>query len=87
MYLRCVIPSDANSTKARLLFVCDAAEVGIVLGAYVGYERQDGSWSCDLLFGKGLLAPENWTIPQKELHALSGLSNLKVVLENAIGTW
>ena len=40
-----------------------------------------------MLFGKGLLAAENWTIPQKELHGLSALSNLKVVLENCLGNW
>jgi hypothetical protein len=49
---------------------------GIMIGAYVGYERKCGDWSCDLLFGKGLLAPENWTIPQKELHGLSVLAVL-----------
>ena len=40
-----------------------------------------------MLFGKGLLAPENWTIPQKELHGLSALSNLKVILENCLSGW
>ena len=60
---------------------------GIMIGAYVGYERKCGDWSCDLLFGKGLLAPENWTIPQKELHGLSVLANLKIILENALGPW
>ena len=58
-----------------------------MIGAYVGYERKCGDWSCDLLFGKGLLAPENWTIPQKELHGLSVLANLKIILENALGPW
>ena len=65
----------------------DAADVGIVLGAYVCYPRPDSQWSCDLLFGKGLLAQENWTIPCKELHALSALSNLKIILENSLSSW
>ena len=34
-----------------------------------------------------MLAQENWTIPLKELHGLSALSNLKVILENSIGSW
>ena len=86
MYLRCSIPIDAVSTAARILLLGDAADDGIILGAYVGYQRKCGDWSCDLLFGKGLLAPENWTIPQKELHALSSLASLKTVLDNAIGS-
>ena len=87
LYLRCSIPSDAVSCNARILLLCDAANTGIILAAYVCYERPNQEWSCDLLFGKGLLAQENWTIPQKELHGMSALSNLKVILENSLGSW
>ena len=87
LYLRCSIPSDALSCQARILLLCDAANPGIILGGYTCYERPNDEWSCDLLFGKGLLAQENWTIPQKELHGMSALSNLKVVLENCLDSW
>ena len=87
LYLRCSIPVDALSCKARFLLLCDAADVGIIMAAYVCYERPGQVWSCDLLFGKGLLAHENWTIPNKELHGLSALSNLKVILENSLSNW
>ena len=85
--MRCVIPADAISCQARLYLLCDAAEMGIMLAVYACYEKPGNIWSCDLLFGKGLLAQENWTIPLKELHGLSALSNLKVILENSIGNW
>ena len=87
LYLRCSIPSDAVSCQARILLLCDAARPGIILGAYTCYERPNDEWSCDLLFGKGLLAQENWTIPQKELHGMSALSNLKVILETSLDSW
>ena len=87
LYLRCSIPTGAISCKARILLLCDAADVGVILAAYVGYELPGDVWSCDLLFGKGLLAAENWTNPQKELHGLSALSNLKVILENCLSDW
>ena len=87
LYLRCTIPADAISCKARVLLLGDAADVGIIMGAYVCYERPGQVWSCDLLFGKGLLAHDNWTIPCKELHGLSALSNLKVILENCLSNW
>ena len=87
LYVRCTIPTDAVSIQGRILLLCDAANPGIILAAYVCYERKNKSWSCDLLFGKGLLAPENWTIPQKELHGMSALSNLKKILQNSLGDW
>ena len=87
LYVRCSIPSDAVSSKARILLLADAADDGIIFAAYVGYLRKCGSWSSDLLFGKGLLAPENWTIPQKELHGVPAVANLKPVLENSLGSW
>ena len=87
LYLRCCIPTGAVSCQARILLLSDAADIGIILGAYVGYEMPDGSWTCDLLFGNGLLAAENWNIPQKELHGTSALSNLKVILENCLRNW
>ena len=82
MYLRCNIPSDAKRTSCRILLKVDAAEVGIMVAAYSSYERVDGSWSCNHLLGKGLLAPEHLTLPQKELQALSSGSDIKTMLSN-----
>ena len=87
LYIRCTIPSDVLSPLARILLLSDAAKIGIILAAYVCYPRPNNKWSCDLLFGKGLLAQENWKLPDKELHGLSGLSNLKAVLQNCLENW
>ena len=87
LYVRSSIPIDALSPKARILLFSDAADIGIVIGAYACYERPGDVWSCDLLFGKGLLGDENWTIPQKELHGLSALANIKIILENSLQSW
>ena len=38
-------------------------------------------------FGKVLLAAENWTIPQKEQHGTTALSNINVILENCLSEW
>ena len=87
MYLRCSIPSDAKRTSCRILLKVDAAEVGIMVAAYSSYERVDGSWSCNHLLGKGLLAPEHLTLPQKELQALSSGSDIRTMLSNTLGEW
>ena len=59
----------------------------MVVTAYSGFERTNGSWSCELLCAKNLLTPQGWTTPQTELHALSSLSNLAAVLESALSSW
>ena len=58
-----------------------------MVAAYVGYERNDSTWSCSHLLGKGLLAPEHLTLAQKELQALSTGSDIKTVLQNTLQEW
>ena len=66
------------------------ATLGKIQGGFRGClppPNNDYHWTCELLFGKGLLAPQEWTLPQKELHGLSSLANLKVVLYNVLSDW
>ena len=67
--------------------LCDAAEEGIVVGAYSGFLKSDSTWSCNNILGRGLLAPEEWTITRKELGALNVASDVKAVVERALGDW
>ena len=86
LYIRCKIPEDSLRTSVRLWLVGDASPSGgIIICAYSGHERRDKSWSSDLLFAKNLLCPVGWTTPQAELHALSSLSNMAKILEDALG--
>ena len=87
MYIRCSIPPNAVSCYARIWILCDAADIGIVIAAYVCYELPGGIWTCDLLFAKGLLVLENLSIPLKELQALYILACMFLLLKNAIGDW
>ena len=61
----------ALSCKAKLLLLSDAADVGIILADYAGYEMPGNVWTWNLLFGKGLCAAGHLIIPQKELHIVS----------------
>jgi len=81
MYFRCQVPRDAVDLKGRIYVLCDAAEEGIVVGAYSGFLKSDSTWSCNNILGRGLLAPEEWTITRKELGALNVVSNVKAVVE------
>ena len=88
MYVRCRVPVDAARSSVRLWLLCDGSpDGGMVVTAYSGFERTNGSWSCELLCAKNLLTPQGWTTPQTELHALSSLSNLAAVLESALSSW
>ena len=87
LYVRCPIPSDALRHTVRIWLLCDGADGGMIISAYSGHERQDGSWSCHQLFSKGLLAPASWSTPQLELHALSSMANMAAILQNALSSW
>ena len=87
LYVRCPIPSDALRHTVRLWLLCDGADGGMIISAYSGNERPDGTWSCNQLFSKGLLAPAGWSTPQLELHALSTMANIAAILHNALETW
>ena len=86
MYMRCPVPVDAVSLKARVWILGDAAD-GIIVGVYVGFEIPGKRWTCTNVLGKSLLAPEEWTIPKKELQALTTASNIKVIIERSLEEW
>ena len=88
LYVRCKVPVDALRCTVRMWLLCDGSpDGGMIITAYSGCERVDGSWSCQLLCAKNLLTPTGWTTPQTELHALSSLANMAAVLQSALNSW
>ena len=87
VYPRCSRPIDALRKTCRLLIVVDAAEWGMIVSVYVGWERTGGNYSCSHLYGKGLLGPEPLTLPQKELHILSVGANIYELFGNILEDW
>ena len=87
LYRRCLVPENAVSLKAHFWILCDAADAGIMIAAYARFPLPDNKWSCQNLLGKSLLAPEAWTIPKKELQALTAAANIKVTIERALEDW
>jgi len=65
----------------------DAAEWGMMLTAYVGWERKNQSYSCSHLFGKGILGPESLTLPQKELHILNIGADTSELFRVVLSDW
>ena len=87
VYRRCSRPDDAVRSTCRLWILVDAAEWGMIVSVYVGWEKQDGSYSCSHLYGKGILGPEALTLPQKELHILSVGADIKELLSVMLEEW
>ena len=87
MFSRPVMPADAKNTKMRLLVGADAAEPMIIIGAWGCFEKTDGTFSCQHLLGRNLLADDSTTIPKLELEGLCGASNMKVIVKRALGDW
>ena len=87
VYVRCTRPADALRFTCRLWVLVDAAEWGMIVTVYVGWERKNGSYSCSHLFGKGLLGPEALTLPQKELHILSVGADITELLSVMLEEW
>ena len=87
-YVWCMVPEDAVRPTVRIWILCDASPSGgLIIAAYSGNERRDGTWSSSLLFAKNLLCPQGWTTPQAELHALSSLENMAAILLQSLADW
>ena len=86
-FSRPVMPADAVDSRMRLLAGADAADPVIMVGTWGGFRRRNGSWSCQLILGRNVLADENSTIPKKELNALCGASNMCWIVRNALADW
>ena len=87
VYPRCARPDDALRDTCRILILVDAAEWGMILTAYIGWERENGAYSCSHLFGKGLLGPETLTLPQKELHILNVGADISELFSVSLSDW
>ena len=87
IYVRNSRPVDALRHTCRLWILVDAAEWGMILTVYVGWERKGGTYSCSQLYSKGILGPEALTLPQKELHIMSVGADVKELLSVMLEEW
>ena len=64
-----IIPGNAINCVLRPITAVDASLDAMIMGCWVCFELSNGGWSCQLIIGRGLLAPENRTVPKNELKA------------------
>ena len=68
-YKRAVVPYDAISLDLQTLCFGDASKVMICTAIYIRFKKKNGSYSCQLIFSRSKLVPENMTQPRAELFA------------------
>ena len=68
-YERAIVPIDAVDTKIETFGFGDASKVMICVAIYVRFLKRNGEYSCQLVFGRSKLVPENMTLPRAELFA------------------
>ena len=81
------MPTNTVDMKMHIITFVDAALESLILSTWAGFKLTDGSWSCKLVIGRGLLAPMEGTIPKNELESLCAGSNLSWVVKKALDEW
>ena len=68
-YNRAVIPEDAVSLDIDTIDAGDASRVLACVAIYARFKRSCGNYSCQLIFSRTKLVPENMSQPRAELFA------------------
>ena len=68
-FRRAIIPEDAVSLDVNTLAFGDASKDLVCVAIYARYQRSNGEHSCQLVFGRSRLVPDNMSQPRAELYA------------------
>ena len=86
-FSRALMPENAINSKARMIVMVDAAQELLMINVYIGFEKDDQTWSCQLLIARPALADPSSTIPKNELQVLCSGSNLGWTVQKALEDW
>ncbi|XP_066922618.1 uncharacterized protein [Clytia hemisphaerica] len=66
---RAIVPLDAVDLNITTLDFGDASQDLICASIYAGFKRKQGDYSCQLIFARSRLVPDDYTQPRGELYA------------------
>jgi len=66
---RAIIPEDAVNTDIQILDFGDASKSLVCTCIYARFQRQNGEFSCQLVFARTRTVPKNLSLPRAELLA------------------
>ena len=84
-FKRAKMPMNAVKCKMDLINACEAAEDSKIAAAWARFKLTDGSYSCQHLIGRSLLASS--TTPKDELDALAMTANLTWIVKQTLESW
>ena len=68
-FQRAVVPTDAVNLDVNILGFGDASQHIVCVAIYARYKRTNGKYSCQLVFARSRLVPDNLSLPRAELYA------------------
>ena len=68
-YRRAIVPMDAKNLDITTIDTGDASAQLICIAIHAQFELKDGTFSCQLVFGRSKVVPEGTSIPRAELMA------------------
>ena len=68
-FCRCVIQVNAVSLDTETIEISDASAKMACSAIYVRFRRRNGLYSCQLIFARSKIVPDNMTLPRAELFA------------------
>ena len=66
---RAVVPPDASNLNLTTLDFGDASQDLVCASIYARFHRKQGDYSCQLIFARSRLVPDDYTQPRGELYA------------------
>ena len=70
-FRRCVVPGDALNLDVETIEISDASPQMACSAIYVRFKRKNGLYSCQLIFARTKIVPDDMTLPRAELFAAS----------------
>ena len=86
-FKRAVVPHDAVDLNITTLDFGDASESLSCVDIYVRFKRRSGAYSCQLVFAKSKLIPDNTTQPRGELLAALNNTHAGEVVRRALSSY
>ena len=84
-YNRAVVPHDAVDLNMETIDCADASQSMICVAIYVRFLRKSGDFSCQLLFSRSKIIPDDMSVPRAELLASSMNASTGHVVKTALG--
>ena len=83
---RAIVPADAINLQLTTLDFGDASQDLICASIYARFKRKQGDYSCQLIFARSRLVPDEYTQPRGELYAALVITHTSEVVRKAFNS-